>query len=95
MSESTLQSKIMAFCKTMDVLCYKFASPSKRGVPDLLVVSNGRCLFLEVKNPNGRGRVSALQQREIDRLNRNDTPAFVVDDLDTAKDIVTTWLNSN
>lgn len=95
MSEKTLQLNIMKFCNNLgNLIVYKFASPSKRGVPDLLIVSQGRCLFIEVKNPNGKGRVSALQMKEIRRLNGIGVPAYVVDDLKDAERIICDWVSA-
>lgn len=95
MSEKVLQQKIMKFCnKFSNLIVYKFASPSKRGVPDLLIVSAGRCLFIEVKNPNGNGKVSALQEKELKRLNGVGVPACVVDDLARAEEIISVWVST-
>lgn len=46
---------------------YKFTSPARKGVPDQVVVMpGGDITFVEVKRDNGR--LSALQQKEIDNL---------------------------
>lgn len=44
----------------------KFTSPGRIGVPDRIVLFNGRVEFVEVKAPGGR--LSAVQVREIGRL---------------------------
>ena len=62
MTESGLQQKIINFCKSSRILCYKFASPAHRGVPDLMLLAHGRTLFIELKHPNGKGVVSELQK---------------------------------
>lgn len=87
-SESTLQSFIVKLCGKYGVLCYKFSSPSRRGVPDLLLLCEGRVLFIEVKNPNGKGRLSPLQEIEIDRLSRNGFAVEVIDSKEYATETV-------
>lgn len=79
MSEKLLQQKLQKFCKQNTLLVYKFASPSHRGVPDLLVFGRGRVALIEVKNPNGNGRLSALQERTIAHIQAQDIPVYVID----------------
>lgn len=41
-------------------LCYKFTSPSKRGVPDRIVIFNGLVVFVELKRPGEKLRILQL-----------------------------------
>lgn len=52
------------------------------GLPDLLVIINGAVTFLEVKTT--RGRVSRLQELQIDRLRAAGAAVFVVRSLEEA-----------
>lgn len=64
MLERDIQAKIMRYCRNNGILAYKFASPARRGVPDLLLVFiGGLTVFIEVKTE--KGRLTALQQREL------------------------------
>lgn len=68
-------------------VAYKFTSPARRGVPDrLIVLPGGRIFFAEVKGAGGR--LSKLQEVEIDRLRQLGARVEVVCDLDAAKGIV-------
>ena len=52
MKESTIESYLVRRCKELGVLCYKFVSPSHRGVPDrLLIFPHGLVAFIELKAP--------------------------------------------
>ena len=84
-SEKALQNYIVQMCKEYDILCYKFASPSKRGVPDLLLFNRyGIGGFIEVKNPLGTGRLSPLQKHELDILTAQRVYTYVIKDAETA-----------
>jgi len=87
-SEKELQSYIMTLCKRYSVLCYKFESPARRGVPDLLLLHNGRCCFIEVKSPSGRGRLTWLQERTRARIERYGVDVYVISDPEIADEIV-------
>lgn len=54
MLEKDLERKVVAYAKSRNVLCMKFASPGNRGVPDrILIGPTGRIAFLELKRPGG------------------------------------------
>jgi len=50
-------------------ITYKFESPGQKGVPDRIVILNGRTAFVETKRPKG-GRFSKLQKWQIDRMRK-------------------------
>ena len=80
-SEKTLQAFIKKECKAAGILCYKFASPAHRGVPDLILVGpTGRVIFVEVKSPTGRGKLSPLQEHTIKQLRENNATVYVTND---------------
>ena len=81
MSEKSLQNKIMKLCKEKEVLCEKLESRSSRGWPDLFLLYEGRCVFLEIKNPNGRGRISPVQLRKHEDLILHGGWVFVVSEM--------------
>ena len=51
MKESTIEAAVVRHCKANNLLCYKFTSPARRGVPDRMIIGNGKVLFLELKAP--------------------------------------------
>ena len=52
-------------------LCYKFASPGNRGVPDRLVITpDGRVFFVELKSKTGRlSELQKFQKSELEKRN--------------------------
>lgn len=85
MTEKGLQAKIVKFLKAKNCLAYKFASPSMRGVPDLLVITpTGDVFFIEVKHPNGKGVLSPLQKERINEIRDHGQLVLVTDDYDFA-----------
>ena len=50
---------------------------SKRGVPDLTVICNGKVIFLEIKEEGDRPR--KLQEYTIEMIRKNGGQAFFVD----------------
>jgi len=85
-SEKSLQDYIKKGCIKRGCLVYKFASPNKRGVPDLIIITHqGIVLFVEVKSPTGKGKLSRLQEIEIEALRDHGMYVEVVDSKDGAK----------
>lgn len=84
MRESTIETRLVRACKDRDVQCYKFVSPSNRGVPDRLIISPfGRVGFIEMKAP-GKD-LSALQKHTFRKLRERNVPAWVVDSAEGIK----------
>tara|TARA_R100001086_G_scaffold149584_1_gene79464 strand:+ start:859 stop:1185 length:327 start_codon:yes stop_codon:yes gene_type:complete len=93
MSEKILQGKIVKKLKALyGALTFKFESPGNAGVPDLVSIiphercpccgSTARVVFVEVKNPNGRGRLSELQKAQIARIQDAGGEVYVTDTID-------------
>jgi hypothetical protein len=82
MTERALQNKCIRKAKALGWLAYKFASPANRGVPDVIFIYDGRVVFIEFKNPDGKGRLSALQKHTINLMRNNGAQVFVVDSED-------------
>tara|TARA_R110000803_G_scaffold129178_1_gene196504 strand:- start:10 stop:300 length:291 start_codon:yes stop_codon:yes gene_type:complete len=88
MTEAIFQKQCISKAKRRGWLAYKFASPSHRGVPDCIFIYKGRVIFIEFKNPNGRGMVSALQKRKIAELESHGADCFVVDNMGLFSEII-------
>lgn len=88
MKESDLERQVVAYCKKVGALTYKFISPSHRGVPDRIVIGSRGVLFLELKAPGKKP--TALQLREIYLINNFKSHAIAawVDDYDQAKNLI-------
>ena len=86
MLEAQIESKVVRLCKLYGLTTYKFSSPSNRGVPDRIIISNGSVLFLELKR---RGqKPTRLQMHEINRLREAGCRADWADNYDTASSII-------
>jgi hypothetical protein len=82
MRESEIERKVVDYCREHDVLCYKFVSPQRRGVPDrILVLPDGRVIFVELKAPEGS--CTKLQLHEQKKLADQGATVWVVKDFET------------
>lgn len=76
--ERVIEDYLLTQCRAHGFLCLKFVSPTRRGVPDRIVVALGRIVFVEVKRPGDRPR--KLQQLMHTKLRRHGAEVHVVDD---------------
>ena len=77
--ERQLQEYIMKSFKAADILVYKFSSPGRVGVPDLVCIPKGQpAFFIEVKSPSGKGRLSQLQRAVIRRIEAQGCEVLVI-----------------
>lgn len=83
MRESEIEARVVRHAKRRGCLCYKWSSPSQRGVPDRIIIApSGRVLFLELKRPGEQP--SPLQFHEIQKLKKQKCHATWTDNLLTA-----------
>lgn len=83
MRESTIEAKIVKYCRENGILTYKFSSPSHRGVPDRVMMRDGKVMFLEVKAPGKTP--SALQLHEMTKIHKFGVDVAWVDDFSEAR----------
>jgi len=82
MVEKQIEQHLVRRVKEQGGRAYKWVSPGTNGVPDRIVIlPGGRVLAVECKRPGGR--VTRLQQREIDRLTAMGLTAVVVDSIES------------
>jgi len=85
--EKIIEAKVVAHAKKLGMLCYKFTSPSKRSVPDrLLITPAGVVFFMEIKRKGQKPTPS--QAVEIDKIRKQGVAVFVVDDVAVGKAMV-------
>lgn len=77
--EKNLQSYFRGACDAAGILWRKIRFEGRRGCPDTLVAKNGKVMLVELKNPNRRGRLSKLQDRQITDLRAAGLDVRVVD----------------
>lgn len=79
--------------KEIGAVIYKLTQV--KGIPDRLVIYKGTSIFLEIKNPNKKGRVSAVQRYRINELIKNGARVLVVEDMQQVKDIIKELVENN
>jgi hypothetical protein len=84
-TEKDLQRAIMVSCKMRGLFCHKMESRTARGFPDLIVAGEGRVIFIEVKSPTKRGRLSTLQTRRHREMREAGMDVFIFDDMAVAE----------
>lgn len=69
MSERDLEQRFVRGVKRAGGGCFKWVSPGNAGVPDRIVVIDGRVIFVELKTEHGR--LSILQKAQIRKLQQH------------------------
>ena len=81
MTESQIQKKIIDNFTNRGFLVVKLMKTNTNGIPDLMVLKDGVCKFIEVKKPNGK--ISELQKYRIKQLRKQNFDAVVMDGIDS------------
>ena len=76
--ESELQKFLIKEAKKLDILAEKIVSNSGRGFPDVMLIKNGRIVFVELKSPSKTGRLHPLQERKIAQLRDHGAEVYIV-----------------
>jgi hypothetical protein len=84
--ERSVEAYFREQCRQAGLLCLKFVSPARNGVPDRLVIGGGRTVFVELKRPGGRPR--RLQQAMHAKLRRYGADVHVIDSRDAVDEVV-------
>ena len=75
------QKKIIDNFTDRGFLVIKLMKTNTNGIPDLMVLKDGVCKFIEVKKPNGK--ISELQKYRIKQLRKQKFDAVVMDGIDS------------
>jgi len=67
-SESNLETYLVNQCKAHRIFIRKLQAVGRVGFPDRSLIYGGRVIFVELKPPTGKGRLSKMQEREIKKL---------------------------
>ena len=87
MRESQIQRKILQYLKSIENLYYiKTVVTNLSGVPDVIVCYKGQFIAFEIKRPGGK--VSKLQEYNMERIREAGGKAYVVFDVDSVKHII-------
>tara|TARA_R110002096_G_scaffold371042_1_gene564528 strand:- start:1363 stop:1647 length:285 start_codon:yes stop_codon:yes gene_type:complete len=88
MSEGALQSYFKNQTKKYNVLWRKIKFEGRRGCPDVLIAFDGRAIFVELKNPNKKGRLSQLQVRQIQHMKDAGLSVEIITDKEQVDDVI-------
>ena len=87
MLERDIEKRVKDYARSKGFLAYKFTSPAHIGVPDGLFISPvGFVIFVEFKQTGKKP--TAMQQREIDRINQHGVLAMVVDSVEQGRGLI-------
>jgi hypothetical protein len=89
--EGDLQKECLRWVKSLPevwVLKVVGSATQASGVPDILMCVNGHFVAVELKRPDGKGRVSDIQKAQIERIQRAGGVAVVVDSFEKFKEVV-------
>jgi Holliday junction resolvase len=81
MEEQKLQRKIIAFFEKNGFFVVKIIKANINGLPDIILLKNGRSVFMEVKKDT-KTKACPLQEYRLGQLREMGFNAYVVGDFD-------------
>ena len=84
--EKVIQKNIIKFLESEGFYVRKSIAMNRAGFPDIYALKNGKPLHLEVKKPNGR--LTELQNYNLNDIREHGGFAYKVDNLQDVKDLV-------
>ena len=84
--EDYVEKYLMKQCKRRDFGCLKFVSPGTNGVPDRIIIANGRIVFVETKRAGGKLR--RLQEEITAEMRRQGADVRVADTRELVDEIL-------
>jgi len=92
--EKIIETKVYDYAKAKGMLTYKFTSPNRAAVPDrLFITASGFVFFIEFKRLGKKP--TPAQTREIDRLIKQNTAVFVIDNIEDGKKMIDNIVSKN
>ena len=64
MKESTIERAVCTRAKELGCMVVKLNGPGQRGLPDRMILRDGRCLFMEFKAPGKKPTTLQLHTRD-------------------------------
>jgi len=86
MLEKELEEKCRKHALKNGALFMKWSSPSQRGVPDRILIINGRVVFVEMKAAGGKP--TKLQEYRHAEMRARGAEVFVIDDFGSFEDLL-------
>ena len=84
--ENDIENRLIKKVSALGGLTFKFTSPSTKGVPDRIVIYNGRTHFIELKRPTGIP--GALQLYWIAKINGQGVNALILRTFDEVDEFI-------
>ena len=93
--ESKLQAKCVKLAKANNIIIRKIHCEGRKGWPDLVLIfpMTAVTVWVEMKNPNGKGRVSVLQNSEIRRIKGQGGHVYVCESYEHFLEILDTHVS--
>jgi len=88
MTEQDIQRKMIKWLESEGYYVVKVISANKSGVPDILACVDGKFVGIEVKRPETKGRVSALQAKHLSMIEQAGGISTVSWSLDDLKEFI-------
>lgn len=88
MSEALLQNYLIKQAKANGIYARKLVAVGNTGFPDVMIAFNNHAVFIELKNPNGKGELSKKQIREIARLRDQGMNVYIVDSYEAVDEVI-------
>lgn len=86
MLEKDIEKYLVRRCRENGYLCFKFTSPAHAGVPDRILIGNGRVIFVELKRPGAKPR--ELQIRTFRHMRDGGADVRVIDTRKLCDDLI-------
>lgn len=84
-TEKVFQRNVISRCKKLGCFVAKMEAVGQAGFPDLLIIYQGKSLYLELKSPKGTGKLSALQELMHKELRAAGAWVEVAQDIETVE----------
>lgn len=84
--EHYIEGYLTKQAKSYGFLCLKFTAPAVSGVPDRILIANGRTVFIELKAPGKKPR--ALQLSIIASMRKAGAAVYVIDNRKDIDDLL-------
>ncbi len=91
MRESRIETEVCNYARDRGWLALKFVSPGASGVPDRLLIRQGRMLFVEFKTATGT--VSPLQRHWHRRLEFHGCAVHTINSINAGKTLLDSYSN--
>jgi len=86
MRESKIEEAVCKYAEDLGWRVRKYVTPGHKGAPDRIFMRKGVVFWIEFKGPHGG--LSALQEREIQRIKEDGFKVFVIDNIDEGKRVI-------